>query len=349
MITISLCMIVKNEEQTLERCLASIEGVADEIIIVDTGSTDRTKEIALKWTPHVYDFAWIDDFSAARNASFQYATQDYILWLDADDTLAPEERLKLLELKEKVPEEANAVTMHYAMVQEGNSVVATQAIRLRMVKRGAGFEWRGFVHEDLHNDGHIRLVQSSITITHNWREKGAPHSSSTRNLNMYEKHLARGHVLNVSEMYHYASECQIHKKFDQAIIYFEQCKASSEVPTATKLGIMHKLAACYALSGRPDKEMELTLESFTLDLPYPAFSCRMGEYFLMQGNIDSAINWYSTAVSTPLGEKHEWFFVDAAFHTWLPHHQLALCYEAIGKPDQARYHREMADSYRKPA
>src|SRR5689334_11976737 len=99
MVTISLCMIVKDEEENLDRCLESVKDVSDEIIIVDTGSTDQTKERALKWTLHVFNFKWIEDFSAARNYSFNQATMDYILWLDADDILLPENRQKLLELK----------------------------------------------------------------------------------------------------------------------------------------------------------------------------------------------------------------------------------------------------------
>ena len=74
MITISLCMIVKNEEAVLARCLDSVKEVVDEIVIVDTGSTDKTKEIAAQYTDLVYDFAWDDNFSAARNASFARAT-----------------------------------------------------------------------------------------------------------------------------------------------------------------------------------------------------------------------------------------------------------------------------------
>ena len=77
MITISLCMIVKNEEAVLARCLESVKDVVDEIIIVDTGSTDKTKQIAYRYTQNVYDFEWIDDFSAARNYSFSKATKDY--------------------------------------------------------------------------------------------------------------------------------------------------------------------------------------------------------------------------------------------------------------------------------
>lgn len=82
---ISLCMIVKNEEANLERCLKEIAYNMDEIIIVDTGSTDRTKEIALRFTDKVFDFVWVNDFSAARNYSISKASYEYILVLDSDE------------------------------------------------------------------------------------------------------------------------------------------------------------------------------------------------------------------------------------------------------------------------
>lgn len=84
-------MIVKNEEQLLERCLNSAQALVDEIIIVDTGSTDKTKEIAKKFTDKIFDFQWNDDFSAARNESLKHATKEWILVLDADEIINPED------------------------------------------------------------------------------------------------------------------------------------------------------------------------------------------------------------------------------------------------------------------
>ena len=87
---ISLCMIVKDEQDVIERCLESVKDVVDEIIIVDTGSTDKTKQIVSKYTDKIYDFEWVNDFAKARNYSFSKATKDYILWLDADDVILKE-------------------------------------------------------------------------------------------------------------------------------------------------------------------------------------------------------------------------------------------------------------------
>ena len=111
--TISVCMIVKNEEDVLDRALRSVQDIADEIIIVDTGSTDRTKKIAEKYTDQVYDFVWCNDFSKARNYSFSKATKDYCMWLDADDVILDKDREGLLELKKTLPEDTSVVMMKY--------------------------------------------------------------------------------------------------------------------------------------------------------------------------------------------------------------------------------------------
>ncbi|MEM5011161.1 glycosyltransferase [Niallia taxi] len=94
---VSLCMIVKNEENVLERCLASVAHLVDEVIIVDTGSTDRTREIARKYTSTIFSFEWINDFSAARNYAAKQATGDWILVLDADEYIDEENYKEFIE------------------------------------------------------------------------------------------------------------------------------------------------------------------------------------------------------------------------------------------------------------
>ena len=99
--TISVCIIAKNEETRIERLLSSLAPYSFEIILVDTGSTDRTREIAVRYTDCIYDFPWIDDFSAAKNYAIEQCGGDWIALLDADEYMMPEdagECMRLLDL-----------------------------------------------------------------------------------------------------------------------------------------------------------------------------------------------------------------------------------------------------------
>ena len=111
--TISLCMIVKNEEANLARCLDSVAGLVDEMIIVDTGSTDRTVEIASGYTKNVYSYPWKNDFADARNESFSKAAMDYCMWMDADDVLEETQRESFLQLKQTLSPDTDMVMMRY--------------------------------------------------------------------------------------------------------------------------------------------------------------------------------------------------------------------------------------------
>src|SRR5262245_19779528 len=84
---ISLCVIARNEDANLPACRQSVADLVDEMIVVDTGSTDRTKEVAALLGARVFDFAWVDSFAAARNESLRHATGDWIFWLDGDERL----------------------------------------------------------------------------------------------------------------------------------------------------------------------------------------------------------------------------------------------------------------------
>jgi GT2 family glycosyltransferase len=95
---VSLTMIVRNEQDNLPNCLRSVAGLFDEIIVVDTGSKDRTPEIARELGAQVFEFDWVNDFAAARNAALSHATGDYAFWLDADDVIDPPERERLERL-----------------------------------------------------------------------------------------------------------------------------------------------------------------------------------------------------------------------------------------------------------
>ena len=129
MSTISLCMIVKDEEKVIERCLNTVIDIVDEIIIVDTGSQDSTKDKVKKYKADIYDFPWQDDFAEARNFAFSKARMDYILWLDADDVLEKEDQRKLKLLKKSLNGNVDAVSMLYVLsIDENNNPIVSMNI-----------------------------------------------------------------------------------------------------------------------------------------------------------------------------------------------------------------------------
>src|SRR5262249_6353861 len=108
---VSLCMIVKNEEHHLPDCLRSAADLFDEVIVVDTGSADRTREVAAHFGARVFDLPWPDSFGAARNESLRHATGRWVLWLDADDRLDEDNRAKLRSVLAGLGEERDAYAM----------------------------------------------------------------------------------------------------------------------------------------------------------------------------------------------------------------------------------------------
>ena len=150
MITVSLCMIVKNEERILARCLDSIADLVDEIIIVDTGSTDATRRIAAGYTDRIYDFEWIGDFSAARNFAFSKAGMEYIYSADADEVMDEENRRAFRLLKETLLPEIDIVQMYYTnQLSHGTIYNFDRELRPKLFKRLRTFQWQGAIHEQV--------------------------------------------------------------------------------------------------------------------------------------------------------------------------------------------------------
>lgn len=182
-------MIVKNEEKVLKRCLDSIKDLVDEIIIVDTGSTDTTKEIARLYTDKIYDFEWVDDFSAARNFSFSKASCDYIYIADADEYLDENNRAEFLKLKQCMMPEIEIVQMHYDTVGFDTVLNIKSEYRPKLFKRQREFVWIDPVHETVRTAPVV--FDSDVVVTH------APLSiHSQRDFSIFVKALKRDGLLS---------------------------------------------------------------------------------------------------------------------------------------------------------
>lgn len=150
---VSLCMIVRDEERNLAACLSPLAELFDEIVIVDTGSRDNTKQIAYSFTPHVYDFPWCDDFSAARNESLRRVTGDWIFWLDADDRLSADNVARLRQLlANELTERPRVFLVDTVLPPVEGEHEPSLVTHARLFRRCPDLRWEGRVHEQLQPD-----------------------------------------------------------------------------------------------------------------------------------------------------------------------------------------------------
>jgi len=191
---LSLCMIVKDEAKNLKDCIHSVKRVVDEVVVVDTGSTDQTKEIANELGAKVYDFTWCDDFSAARNESIRHATGDYILWLDADDRVDESEVEKIRRLKGGFPFRKNEA--YYFIINSQSPIDGeTLFYQIRIFPKADGVKFEGKIHEqvvyNLQRLG-LRLVNTDIHVRHSgYQDLTTIQEKSERNLRILLKELEK--------------------------------------------------------------------------------------------------------------------------------------------------------------
>lgn len=336
-ISLSLCMIVKDEEETLERCLSCVKTFVDEIIIVDTGSKDKTKEIAKSFNAKIYDFQWINDFSAARNYAFSKATGEYAFWLDADDFITDENIEKLNKLVYTLDRSIDSVTMNYSLLRDENNKTIYSLRRNRIVKRANNFAWIGRIHEFLDVKGNI--LNSDITIHH-----GKVKEITDRNLQMFRGMEREGVKFSLRDVFYYGNELYYNKLYYEAILKYEEFINSKEgwiedVKTATS-----NLIDCYTFTGEVEKKLNVILSTFKVDIPRADICCKLGEYFLENQKFKQAIFWYKVALGC-IPESNNLGIDRKEYYTWIPSIQLCVCYSKLGDYDSAYYYNEITALY----
>lgn len=216
---LSICMIIKNEEAVLARCLKCVERFADEIIIVDTGSKDNSVKIAKKFTQNIYEIKWENSFCKARNYSYSKATGDYIMWLDADDIITDENINKLKTVKNTITSNIDIVYTIYRNKQSDG--LDTYVLRDRIVKRNINPQWKYDVHESINvNPNWKKIIYQDIEIVHKKETVNEPN----RNLDIFNNLLKKGYKLDSFELSNYCKELVFHKQFDKAIMFYKQLK-----------------------------------------------------------------------------------------------------------------------------
>lgn len=326
MITISLCMIVKNEEAVLARCLDCVADLVDEIVIVDTGSADKTKEIAARYTKHIYDFQWTDDFSAARNFAFSKATKDYIYSADADEVIDAENRERFRILKESVLPEIEIVQMMYGnQLQHGTVYNFDKEYRPKLFKRQRSFVWEEAIHEQVRLQPIV--YDSDIVITHMPQQ-----SHAKRDLQNFHKQTQTDKRLSKRLQNMYAKElflCGDKEDFLRASDYFALSAADAD---RTSEEVME---ACLvvARAARLAEDAVIFFKYATKVIAGEGCSevcCELGYFYEALEDYEEAAIWYynaayeTQAVLTLASKESESL------------KGLIRCYGKLGCPEQAQ-------------
>ena len=334
MITISLCIIVKNEEKILARCLDSIADLMDEIIVVDTGSADRTKEIAAHYTEHIYDFEWVDDFSAARNYAFSKASGEYIYSADADEVLDEDNRRRFRRLKETLLPEVEIVQMKYANQLQYNTIYNfDEEYRRELFKRKRDFVWEAPIHETVRLEPVV--YDSDIVINH------LPEAShAKRDLMNFHRQCLKGYRLSKRLLGLYARELMLagdKEDFLEAAGTFMEAAADNG-----RDGEEMAQACCVVAKAARLAEDMVNFFKYTSKViaqdPCSEICCEMGHFYEEEGDWEEAAVWYYNAVY----ETRPILSIQAGGREGLE--GLIRCYEKMGCKEQVEIYKEELSS-----
>jgi len=338
--TISLCLIAKNEAHNIPELFKSIEGCFDEIIFVDTGSTDATIDTAKYWAEKIKtnilieNFSWIKDFSAARNHALKFVQTDYWMWLDLDDSLVNKEAF--IAFRDHAMQFCDYWLASYDYASDINGKPTCTFARERVIKTSFGMEWKYFLHEGVvPKPG----VQSNFITT--WRVKHRRtqedlNADKSRNLDIFE---SKKEQLDPRMMFYYGKELfEAGKKVKACEILGKAMGQENMEMHDRILAIQY---ACYAYQQCEDHDtaMQIALQGSMLDSNRAEFHTIMAESYIKKNDFKGAIPYFSAAkkcIQPHNGGTYAGpIFTNSDLYGRYPTISLAKCYGNLGMIDLA--------------
>jgi glycosyltransferase involved in cell wall biosynthesis len=325
--TVSLCMIVKNEEKYLDRCLKSVQGKVDEIIIVDTGSTDKTIEIAEKYGSIVKHFIWINDFAAARNYSIEGVESEYILVLDADEYLDDG-----TDLQKDLEKGKDFYRLTIKNQSNSGQIVFSQNVRL--FKSGIGLKYSGKLHEHLNtyeeDNGYVGIESDGVIHHAGYlpeviSEKG----KKKRNYDIMIKELSENPTgysyFNMGLVY------MNDAKYEEALGMFKKSYPLSKTKSYVK-ALLVRMGECLGLLKRNEEGIKLMDDAIAVFSNYTDLYYGLGMLYVTWGYYKDAELIFKKCLE--LGEKTETITTEGV-GSYMANYQLALIYGKKGRNGDA--------------
>ncbi|MGQ9727157.1 MAG: glycosyltransferase [Candidatus Fervidibacter sp.] len=337
---ISLCMIVKDEADNLPRCLESVQGIVDEIIVVDTGSTDETPQIAERYGAKVVHFEWTGSFSDARNESLKHARGEWILWLDADEALS-EGREQLRALLEASSDYDGFILPMISFVGHRSHREGHVHPAFRLFRNLSGIRFERNLHEQIANSIRKVKLDAKFNMLPVWIEHYgyltplvARKKKVVRNLELAKKDL-QANPSDPFAWYNLGREYMRVSQWERAFYCFRRALFHiGDNFTPYLLRCLCDAVQCLMKLNRPQQALELLREVQQLPITTP-------DFWMLEGQVRFALNdwgnalkafWRALSFQNRLPTDFDWTEGSTSYGAW---HWMGLCYQKMGQLKEA--------------
>jgi glycosyltransferase involved in cell wall biosynthesis/predicted Zn-dependent protease len=333
---VSLCMIVRNEGDKLARCLCSAADLVDEMVVVDTGSTDDTREVARGCGARVVDFAWVDDFSAARNESIRHAGGDWVFWLDADEWLDADNRGKLGALFSGLGSEKAGYVMQQ-LSEGGDGLGSTLGVdQVRLFRRDPVLRWEYRVHEQIllaHRRAGYDVRRTDIVIRHSgFRDEQASQRKLERNLRLLQREVAERPNDPIT-LYHLGQVYSQQKRAAEAVPVLRRSLELSPADYSNRPRLYVSLARCTHRLGDLAGALAVCREGRREHPGHVELLFLEGLLLVEQGDLTAAERVLGELLRTP--PRPQFGGVDLGLRTYKARHLLGEVYRRQGRVGDA--------------
>ncbi|MGQ9580162.1 MAG: glycosyltransferase [Armatimonadota bacterium] len=304
---LTLCMIVRDEEQFIEHCLESVRSVVDEIVVVDTGSGDRTVQIAQKFGAKIRDFGWNDNYSDARNYAAGHARGEWILFLDADEVLDPGSG-KLIRQAVESPFADAYELLFYNYCRGGGSTPDIVHRACRLYRNRPEYRFEGRVHENIAPSivaAGGSVAELDVIIHHYGYRPDVLNRRQKR-----ERYLALLHAElkdkpgDVYVLYHLSAAYCAENRFEEALPYLEQLVSSIPADHAFAPQSYSRLANAYWAVGRHEDAIVIANRAESMGIIHPEIAFSKGNALLALERCTEAVEAFETAIK--IGSTGNW-------------------------------------------
>lgn len=321
--TFSWCLIVKNEAKNVQRLCDSIEGTWDDLIVIDTGSTDDTVELFKARGAKVFHFDWINDFAAARNECLKYVTTDYWGWIDGDDILDGKEAF--IKFRDEVMGQSQMwlATYHYAFNDKKQSVCAFS--RERVLKNDKGFRWNYFCHEGVNAPQGTQASFIGSWSIHHQRTEEDLKQDKGRNLTLFLHHGEDN--LDSRMLYYFGKELFEAGKIDDALRVFLKANQKPDLEVHDRILCTQYAAYCLFQKNEFIKTVDLCNTGLLMDPIRAEMWVLSADSYLKMGKVLESIPFYNAAKSCIRKDNGvSVIFNHKDAYGPYPRNQLARCY-----------------------